>query len=273
MSTTTTPVVKTAALPTGVRLPYVEQGDPTGVPVVLLPGFTDSWRAFALVLPHLPPSIRAFALTQRGYGDADRPVAGYRPADFAADVAAFAATLALGPVVVVGHSSGCLVCQRLALDAPERVRGMVLAGSPLCFGDNPRAVEFWETTVSRLIDPIDPGFVREFVGSTLDRPVPTALLDTLVAESLKVPARVWRAVFAALIEADFSAELGGITAPTLVVWGDHDRYLDRDEQDALVAAIPRARLLVYPGAGHSVHWEEPARFAADLAAFASSVAG
>jgi len=32
-----------------------------------------------------------------------------------------------------------------------------------------------------------------------------------------------------------------------------------------------ARLLVYHGAGHALHWEEPARFAADLAAFTESV--
>ena len=64
---------KTIVLPTGVTLPYVEQGDPDGVPVILLHGVTDSWRSFEPVLPHLPPSIRAFALTQRGHGDADRP--------------------------------------------------------------------------------------------------------------------------------------------------------------------------------------------------------
>ena len=64
---------KAIALSTGVTLPYVEQGDPDGVPVILLHGVTDSWRSFEPVLPHLPPSIHAFALTQRGHGDADRP--------------------------------------------------------------------------------------------------------------------------------------------------------------------------------------------------------
>ena len=41
-------------LPTGVKLNYVEQGDPSGVPVLLLHGVTDSWHSFDLVLPHLP---------------------------------------------------------------------------------------------------------------------------------------------------------------------------------------------------------------------------
>ena len=69
----TDPVERIAELPDGLRLPYVERGDPAGIPVVFLHGITDSWRSFQLVLPHLPPSIRALALTQRGHGDASRP--------------------------------------------------------------------------------------------------------------------------------------------------------------------------------------------------------
>jgi pimeloyl-ACP methyl ester carboxylesterase len=45
------------------------------------------------------------------------------------------------------------------------------------------------------------------------------------------------------------------------------------DEDALLAAIPGSRLTVYETAGHALHWEEPARFAADLAAFAASVGG
>src|SRR3712207_1254388 len=96
--------IKTVELPNRVRLEYAEQGDPSGVPVVLLHGITDSWRSFERVLPHLPPSIHAFALSQRGHGDSDRPASGYRPRDFAADLGAFVDALGLGPVVVAGHS-------------------------------------------------------------------------------------------------------------------------------------------------------------------------
>jgi non-heme chloroperoxidase len=121
--------------------------------------------------------------------------------------------------------------------------------------------------VSTLTDPIDPGFVLEFQRSMLAQPVPQTLLDTVVQESLKVPARVWRAAFAALLDTDFSGELGKITAPTLIVWGDQDVFFLRHEQETLAAAIAGAQLVAYPGAGHGFHWEEPARFAADLVAF------
>ena len=44
------------------------------------------------------------------------------------------------------------------------------------------------------------------------------------------------------------------------------------DQDALLAAIAGSRLVVYESAGHALHWEEPERFAADLVAFAESLA-
>src|SRR4030095_7255459 len=91
------------------------------------------------------------------------------------------------------------------------------------------------------------GFVREFQQSTLAQPVPQALLDTVVQESLKVPARVWKAALAALLDTDFSGELGKITAPTLIVWGDQDAFFLRREQEALAAAITGAQLMIYPG--------------------------
>jgi len=81
--------IQSVTLPGGPRLPYVEHGDPAGVPVVLLHGYSDSWRSWELLLPELPDTLHAFAVTQRGHGDADRPAAGYRPEDHGADVAAF----------------------------------------------------------------------------------------------------------------------------------------------------------------------------------------
>jgi non-heme chloroperoxidase len=211
-----TPVIHSVTLPNQVTLPYVEQGDPAGVPV-LLHGITDSWRSFEGVLPHLPTSLHTFALSQRGHGDAARPVTGYYPQDFAADLAAFIDALNLGPAVIVGHSMGSYIAQRFALDYPDHTLGLVLMGSCTTVRGNPVAVELWDSVVSTLTDPIDPGFVLEFQQSTLARPVPQTLLDTVVQESLKVPACVWRAAFAALLDTDFSGETGKIAAPTLIV--------------------------------------------------------
>jgi len=258
-------------LPNQLRLPYVESGDPAGVPVLFLHGFTDSWRSFEPVLPHLPRSIRALALSQRGHGDADRPLSGYTPSDFAADVAAFMDSLQLERAVVVGHSMGACVAHCFAAEYPERTMGLVLMGAFAHFRENPTILEFWDI-VSTLADPIDPEFVMEFQRSTLAGPVKPTCLDVGVNESLKVPARVWRAVLAGLLETAPIQQFRSVRASTLIMWGDHEAYVPRGDQEALAAAIADSRLLVYSGAGHSFHWEEPARFAADLEAFVAELA-
>ncbi len=89
----TTSAPQSATLPNGVTLQYIEQGDPEGVPVLLLHGYVDSLQSYSEVLPHLPASIHAFALTQRGHGDSNHPETGYQMEDFAADLAAFVASI------------------------------------------------------------------------------------------------------------------------------------------------------------------------------------
>jgi pimeloyl-ACP methyl ester carboxylesterase len=261
---------KRVKLSTGVELPYVEQGNPAGTPVIFLHGFTDSWHSFELALPHLPQSIHAFALSHRGHGEADRPETSYRPQDFAADVAAFMDALDLGSAVIAGHSMSSAIAQRFALDYPERILGLVLIGTFASYHDKPMLVEF-QDVISQLEDPIDPGFVREFQESTLAKPVPPAFFETIVQESLKVPARVWNAVLPGLLENEFPNERGNIKTPTLIMWGDQDAYCPRSDQETLLAAIEGSQILVYPGVGHSPHWEEPARFAHDLVTFIKSL--
>jgi pimeloyl-ACP methyl ester carboxylesterase len=144
---------------------------------------------------------------------------------------------------------------------------LVLVGSFVTLRGDKGVQEFWDTAVSELEDPIDPSFTLEFQKSTLALPVPQTFLDTVVQESLKMPARVWRAAFKSLMETDSSGALGKIKAPTLIVWGDKDMYALRDQQDVLAAGITGSKLVIYSGVGHGVHWEEPKRFAADLQSF------
>ena len=87
------PIIKTVELHNHVKLPYVEQGSFSGFPLVLLHGYADSWHSFERVLPYLPESIRVFALTQRGHGDASRPTTGYQLRDFTTDLVAFMESL------------------------------------------------------------------------------------------------------------------------------------------------------------------------------------
>jgi non-heme chloroperoxidase len=123
-----------------------------------------------------------------------------------------------------------------------------------------------------LEDPIDPAFVREFQESNVVEPVPSGFMDAMVAESLKVPARVWRNHLRQVLDAPPPADAGQIEGPALILWGDRDPYAPRADQERLAAEIPDARLLVMEGVGHVPFWERPERTAAEIASFALSAA-
>ena len=70
-----------------------------------------------------------------------------------------------------------------------------------------------------------------------------------------------------MLTVDDTARLGEIEAPTLILWGERDAILGREEQEWRAAAIPDARLKVYPDTGHAVAWERPEWVVRDLEEF------
>jgi non-heme chloroperoxidase len=254
-------------LPGRVRLDVGLHGDADGIPVIALHGVSDSRHSFDRLVPYLPPSLRLIAPSQRGHGDSERPSTGYRPADFAGDVLALMDRLDLERAVVLGHSMGSVNALRFAADHGERLLGLVLVGAAPALGADPGLVEFWQQHVAVLTDPVDAGFVREFQMSCIAQTVPDDFIDLAVAESLKLPAHAWRAAFDGFMREDLRPRLPSIDARTMIVWGRHDAVCRYEAQQSLLA-IPRARLSIYEASGHTPHWEEPQRFAHELAAFA-----
>jgi non-heme chloroperoxidase len=250
-----------------IKLPYVEQGDATGVPVLMLHGVTDSWRSFEPVLPHLPDDIRAISVTQRGHGEAPKPESGYLIEDLAGDVVDLMNELGIARAIIVGHSMGSWVARQIAIDHPERVLGLVLAGS--FAGSMSADPEFAAVAdeMAALRDPVPEEVARDFQLSTLAGPIAPDLLDMFVSESLKVPAHVWGAAFKGFTTLDTADALARVNVPALLVWGERDAYIPREVQDELLETLPDARLEVYEGVGHALHWEQPERFASDVAAF------
>jgi len=262
-------VVRLAVLRDGLELPYLEQGDPDGVPVVLLHAWLDSRRCFDQLMTLLPERIRAFVFDQRGHGDAPKPADGYGLRDFADDVGTFMDAVGLDTAVLAGASSGGYVAQQFAVDEPGRTLGLALLGSPRSLrGPRPPFAD----VVSTLEDPIDPAFVRELNDGMVCRAVPELVMATLCDENLKVPARVWRDAFEGLLAAEPPLDTGEISAPTLIVWGARDSLLPRADQEAMAAEIPGARLVIYADVGHVPVIEAPERIAADLTALCDAVA-
>lgn len=264
-------VVSTVTLQSGLTLSLADQGDKSEPVLLLLPGPTDSWHSYQQILDRLPRTIRAIAVSQRGHGDSDKPADGYLIEDFGADVVDLLDALHIGRAVLAGHSGSCLVARRVALDQPERIAGLILEASPTTLRYDHRLKDFAASIVSHLEDPISADFARGFVVDTSSEEVPPVLIDESVVELLKVPARVWRAMFGALLEYDDTAELSRIRAPTLLLWGDADALVPGTMQDQLMALIPGAKLIVYANVGHAPRWEDPSRFSADTAAFVQTL--
>lgn len=253
-------------IPGRVTLHYAEQGDTNGVPLILLHGLTDSWHSYELMLPHMPEFVHLYAISQRGHGGSGRPHQGYQPEHFAKDIALFMRNLHIKQAVIVGHSMGAVVAQCFAVQYPELTKAVVLVGSPANCQVNPGLAEF-SKAVAGLKNPIDRDFAKEFQQSTLTRAVPASFFETVVDESMKVPARIWKSVLKQLLRADYTQQLEAIAVPVLLVWGDKDSFASKVDQETLQACLPDSKLVVYKGTGHAAHWEEPERFASDLMSF------
>jgi pimeloyl-ACP methyl ester carboxylesterase len=250
-------------LSNGLTLHYAHQGPKTGPAVLMLHGYTDSWFSFSRVLPLLPPELRVIAVDQRGHGDSDRPPQGYRTSDLADDVIRMMDALSIPKAVLVGHSMGSFVARKVYELAPQRVARLVLTGAgPVAAND---VITSLAQFVSLLTDPVDEMFVRAFQTSTVHAPVPESFLETVIANSRRMPARIWKAMLQGLLEDE--VKLSQPQVRTLVVGGRQDSVFSPTEQMVLARQFPRGELHLVDGVGHSLHWEMPETFVSALRRF------
>jgi non-heme chloroperoxidase len=254
----------------GIILHYAAQGDPRSPAIVLLHGYSDSWPSYRPLMTALSAGHRVIALSMRGHGESSKPESGYSISAFAADVIAAMDVLGIGEATVVGHSMGSLIAARVAMMHPERVTRLVLIGAFATLNGNAVVEAFWRDEVAHLSDPVDPDFARSFQMASLAGPVDPRLIDGAVAESLRLPASVWKGVLRALLDDNHTNRLREIRVPALIIWGDRDVFSDRAEQERLAHEIPDARLVIHAGVGHAPHWENAGRVAADMTAFLGS---
>jgi len=142
----------------------------------------------------------------------------------------------------------------------DRVSRLVLVGGG--FQSNTPVMRELKTAIDALAERFEEAFVREFQLSTLHVPVPDDFLRAVIANSRRMPARVWKAIIQGLI--DFTPSPARPPVPTLVLGGSRDAIFSVGEQTELSRAYPNAQLHLVDGVGHALHWEQPEVFVSAL---------
>jgi pimeloyl-ACP methyl ester carboxylesterase len=110
--------------PQGHRLHYVIGG--AGEPILLVPGWPQSWYAWRRVMPLLAKRFTVVAVDPPGLGDSDKPVEGYDTDSVAARLKELTEALSWDRFYFVGHDIGCWIGYPFAVNFPEAVLKLVL---------------------------------------------------------------------------------------------------------------------------------------------------
>lgn len=260
---------KEVRLANGIRLAYVELGDPKGEPLLLLHGYTDTSRSWSVLAPYLA-GYRLLIPDQRGHGDADAPECCYGPSQLAFDAKLFMDALGVKRAAVAGHSMGSMVAMTLAAEYPERALSIVLIGSTALAPVTPSAWLYDQ--VAALQFPLDrnSAFMREWHPSNQPTSVDPAFADAVMDDILAIRPHVWRSVMRELMQFPVARHAGDVKAPVLILSGGKDPLFPPQHHAALLKAFPKAEAHVFPGLGHSPNWEQPAAVAAAIDAFLKS---
>jgi pimeloyl-ACP methyl ester carboxylesterase len=260
---------KEVRLPNGIRLAYVEAGDPKGEPLLLLHGFTDSSRSFSPMFPYLG-RYRLLIPDQRGHGASDAPECCYGSSQFAYDARLFLDALGVKRAAVVGHSLGSMVAISLAADQPARVSKIVLIGStalvPVKRGD------WLYDTVAAMTGPLDSRsqFAKDWHPANQPTPVNPAFANAVNDELLRIPPHVWRSVMRELSYVPVGRHAPDVKAPVLVLSGGKDVLFPAEHHQSLLKAFPNAEAHVFAELGHNPNWEQPEAVASAIDLFLRS---
>ena len=263
-----------AHLPNGEALGYIDMGNPTGTPVVLIHGYTDNARDWVPMLPYLSKDFRLILVDLRGHGKSGKPDCCYTRFDFAFDVILLMDELKLPKAAFVGHSLGSIVGQTLAEFWPQRTSRLVLisstGGTPP--GTPQKAPQFdFAAQIRQLKEPIDAD--SPFMVAWWDSPTPVNadFIRRQRIDSAAIPLRVWLAILDQALPAnpyeELQRSLPRLLAPTLLIWGSKDPIMEEPVRASLRAALPQAKVQIYEGLGHNPFWEDPRAVAQTINSF------
>jgi len=201
-----------------------------GRPLVLLHGNGESHRKFDRLVRRLP-GRDLVGVDSRGHGGSPRGAEALTIAAMADDLAATLALLGLHDVDVLGYSDGGNIALELAVRHPGVAHRLLVVGANLF----PEGLKAAEQHLVRV------GYRVLTTASRLVRPL-----------------RIWAERWSLMAEGPYidPADLAAVTVPVLVLVGERDA-VDPAHTDLIVASLPDARLVVLPGARHTIPTSRP----------------
>ncbi len=248
----------------GHRLRYVRAG--SGPAVVLVHGMFSSLYTWKDVIPALAAGHDVVALDLPGFGRSDQP-ADLSFEDLPRAVLGLMDALGIARAALVGNSMGGATVAVVAAERKERVAALVLvdaAGFNLGPSERPGLVSLAMSGAGVVFARL-PGkrlAVEASLGQVLHDPAlvtPERLSEYLAAALRPGTFPAIRSLGSSLAgrQAVVASAFARIEAPTLVLWGDDDRWIPVAHADRFVAAIPGARKVLIPACGHVPQEEMP----------------
>ncbi|MBV8716081.1 MAG: alpha/beta hydrolase [Chloroflexi bacterium] len=241
----------------GLRFRYLEWGNPTADPILLLHGFSSTAVAWTGVGEALAGDYHLVALDQRGHGESEwDPQERYSDAQYAADAHTLAEHLRLGAFTLIGHSMGGSVAFTYASTYPNDVKRLVIEDSaPMPPGRTPADVP--NNFASR-------AEVEQYVRKTtpnLSEPALQGRVDLYFRER---PDGTWgyRADVAGVRRGRRGQNsdalwdhVRNVQCPTLVIRaGAEPPLVSQETAERLTRENPRIEVVTVPGAGHNIHF-------------------
>ena len=256
-----------------VTLQYNEYGE-DGPPLIVLHGLFGSARNWASIARALAETHHVYALDLRNHGASERAMT-MTYEEMAEDVAGFMTEHDIENATVMGHSMGGKVAMRLALDAPERIKALIVVDiAPVSYThdmtDYIAAMQMMDLS----------GAVRraeleeELRGDVADPSITAFLMTNLERANGGFQ---WRTNLTAI-----SAGMSAITAfsvpkdasydgPTVFIAGSESVYIRDSYRERIAELFPRARTVTIKDANHWVHADQPGAFLKTVQAFLGSV--
>ncbi len=262
-----------------VILNFVE-GQPSGVPLVLLHDSAASWAAHQAMLPALTLGWHVCGLDLRGHGKSGRAPGHYRIMDYAQDIITFIRQYLRAPAAVYGHGLGGLIAIAVAGQATEAVHGLILADPPLFYRNRRVADTKWAKALTATYGALGgtgsvEGIARRLAESEAQSEAAT--LRTR-AERLK---RLDPETIRVLLEHqhmdayDMGLLLARVACPTLIIQCDPLGDSVLTEEDAAFARwhLRQCQQVRLDEVGHNLHADAPDTVIKLLETFSREVTG